>query len=312
MKRYKYGCLFAFVIITSIFTSCNEESIDNVNDPIPYEPIAGYETSDDVAADHLLTRLSFNDDLIDSKNNITGTVGTKVAFAGGAKGNAYSGSSVENRYAIGNGTAKITGLNSFTLSFWLNSANTVPDGGSPGQGKGAQGIFSIVRPLEFWGGINVFLENQDTSHPDRLRIKLMLQNGRSGVEWKGQEIIMDVDDGVNKWVHIVFSYNPATSTASCYVNGALNKTSDVWYASDPGGPGNPNNAPKYGDFEMVGTNGQILFGSHQFETDPPLNNGEDQGWATSLVGLLDEFRIYDSALTNSEVTALYKLEKDNR
>lgn len=314
MKKYKYVFLFAFVIVAQFFASCNDESIDKVNDPIPYEPIGGYEKSDEVAANHLVTKLSFDNNLTDSKANITGMVGTLVGYGVGIKSNAYSGSSTEARYAIGNGTTKITGLNSFTISFWLNSANTVPDGGNPGQGKGAQGIFSIVRDKDFWGGINVFLENQDSSHPDRLLVKLLTANSRAGVVDKEQGIIMNVDNGTNKWIHVVLSYNSVSSTASCYANGLL-VTSTVWYASNSGGAGNPNNAPKYGDFVMAGTNGKVVFGTHQFETNPALNaagGGTDQPWATSLVGLLDEFRIYDTALTNAEVSALYKLEKDNR
>ena len=326
MKNYKYVFLFALVMVAQFFASCNEDSIDKTNDPIPYEPIGGYETSDAVAADHLITKLSFDDNLTDSKSNITGIVGTKVAYAAGIKGNAYSGSKTENRYAIGNGTAKITALNSYTISFWLNSANTVPDGGSPGQGKGAQGIFSIVRPLDFWGGLNVFLQNPNSTFPDRLLLIFDLHNGRTGVAWKDQTVQINIDNSLNKWIHIVFTYNPTSSVASAYVNGvfASNLTgfpyappegvvgSATLYADNPGGLNNPNNAPKYGDYVMTGTNGKVVFGTHQFETIPPLNNGTNEPWATSLVGLLDEFRIYDSVLTNSEVSALYKLEKDNR
>ena len=49
MKKNKYIFFFAFVIATQFFVSC-EDSIDKVNDPIPYESIGGYENSDDVAA----------------------------------------------------------------------------------------------------------------------------------------------------------------------------------------------------------------------------------------------------------------------
>jgi hypothetical protein len=34
----------------------------------------------------------------------------------------------------------------------------IPDGGAPGQGKGIQGIFSLVNPAGFWGGLNLFLK----------------------------------------------------------------------------------------------------------------------------------------------------------
>ncbi|CAM2844536.1 hypothetical protein SAMN05444143_101885 [Flavobacterium succinicans] len=310
MKNIKPISLVTAAIASLFLLGC-EDSIDKVNSPIPYVPVGGYENSDDIAKDHLVAKFSFDGNLNDSKNNISNVEGTKVNFTKGIKGNAYKGSSTEARYAIGTGTSKITSVNNHTISFWLNTANTVPDAGSPGQGKGAQGLFSIVRPTEFWGGLNVFLENPDKNFPNRLRLKLDIQNGRAGVVWRGQSIIMNIDDSLNKWIHVVLSYNATTSTISGYLNGAV-VLAKLCYANNPGGPDNPNNAPKYGNFEMVGTNGKVVFGTHQFETTPPLNNGSDQPWATSFAGLMDEFRMYDSALTDNEVSALFKLEKDNR
>jgi hypothetical protein len=325
MKKNKYIFLFVSLIASQFFVSCNEDSIDEVNSLIAYEAIGGYENSDDVAAANLVTKLSFEGNLTDTKNSISGFVGKNVAFTAGIKGNAYSGSSSQERYAIANATTKITSLNNFAFSFWLNSANTV-DPATAGQGKGAQGIFSIVRPLEFWGGINLFLENPDSAFPDRIRLKLGVENGRDGVAWRGQGVMINLDNSVNKWVHIVISYNASTSKVTCYANGALSANltgfayapaagvtgSAPWFSDNPGGIDNPNNAPKYGDFVMTGTNGKIVLGTHQFETTPPQNNGSQQDWATSYAGLLDEFRIYDAPLSDNEVKALYLLEIDNR
>lgn len=311
--------------MSALSVSC-EDSIDRENLPVPYASIGGYENSDDIAAANLITKLSFEDNLNDKNNNVTAAVPTGVEYTAGIKGKAYNGSSSSEKYAVANVSSAITGLNAFTISFWMNSENTVAPGSTPGQGKGAQGIFSIVRPTEFWGGINIFVENPDDAFPDRIRLKLSVENGRSGVEWKGQSVMMNIDGNKNKWMHITLSYEPSTSTVSAYLNGepAANLSgfayapaggangSAKWYASDPGGQNNPNSAPGYGAIQLVGTNGKAVFGNHQFETDPPLNNGSHQDWATSYAGMLDEFRIYNIALKNSDVVALYKLEKNNR
>lgn len=326
MKSYKKLRYFgsAALIIASLY-SC-EDSIDKENLPQPYAEIGGYTNSDEIAASNLIAKLSFENNLTDSQNNITGGMSTNVAYAAGIKGNAYNGSSSQMRYAIADATSAITGLNNFTISFWMKSENTV-DPATPGQGKGAQGIFSIVRSTEFWGGINVFLENPDSSNPDRLRLKLGVENGRAGVSWKGQSVIMNIDGQKNNWIHVTMSYNAATSRVSCYVNGepaaslvgfayapaAGLQGSAPWYASDPGDINNSGGAAQgYGQLQMVGTNGKVVFGSHQFETVPPLNNGTQQDWATSYAGQLDEFRIYNTALSSADIIALYKLEKDNR
>lgn len=326
MKSYRKLKYFgSALMLSTVLLSC-EDSIDKDNPAIPYVEIGGYSNSDEIAASNLVAKLSFDNNLGDSKNNITSTTSTNVAYIAGVKGNAYNGSSSQMRYAIADASSAITNLNNFTISFWMKSDNTV-DPATPGQGKGAQGIFSIVRPTEFWGGINIFLENPDSMNPDRLRLKLGVENGRAGVSWKGQSVIMNIDGQKSKWIHVTMSYNSSTSKVSCYVNGepAANlvgfayapaaglQGSAPWYASDPGDINNSGGAAQgYGQFQMVGTNGKVVFGSHQFETVPPLNNGTQQDWATSFAGQLDEFRIYNTALSSADIIALYKLEKDNR
>ena len=324
MKKNKYIFLFASVIASQFFVSCNNETIDTINAPIPYEKIGGYETSDDVAASSLVSKLSFENNLTDSKGAITGAVSTNVSYAPGKNGMAYDGSSSQHRYAVGNASTVITGLNDFTFSFWMNTANTVAPA-TPCQGKGAQGIFTVVNPTQFWGGLNVFLDNPDAANPNRILLKVDLENGRNGVVWHSQGITMFLDNSLNTWVHIVISYNSTTGKLTFYTNGDPSANvnrfpyapaegvigSAQLYASDPG-PADINNAPLYGVFQMVGTNGKIVFGTHQFDTNPPQNNGGPQDWATSYAGLLDEFRIYNAPLTANEVKALYLLEKDNR
>lgn len=324
-NKNKLTFLFSAAITSIFFVSCNSDSIDKVNNPIPYESIGGYDNSDQVATDNLVAKFSFEDNLTDSKGNITGNVGTSTAFSTGVKGSSYNGSSNEQRYFVGDASPAILSLNSYTIAFWMNSAGTV-DPATPGQGKGAQGIFSIVRPLEFWGGLNVFLENPDSAHPNRIRLKIDAENGRAGVAWRSQGAIINIDDQMNTWIHVAFTYNAATSAISGYINGKLCANlssfayapaegvagSAIWYADNPGSLDNVNNAPKYGDFEMTGTNGKVVFGSHQFETNPALNNGSGQDWATDFAGQFDEFRIYNAALNDNQMLALYKLEKDNR
>ncbi len=311
-----------FIILGSII-SC-QDSIDEENLPVPYPEIGGYENSDEIAANNLITKLSFEDNLSDAIGNINGATGNN-SYTTGVKGKAYNGSSSTKMYAVANATPAITSLNAFTISFWLNSANTVVPN-PPGQGKGAQGIFSIVRPTEFWGGINIFIENPNATYPDRIKLKISVENGRTGVSWRGQGAIINLDNLKNTWAHITLSYDPTVSRLYAYVNGESATNIDgfayspsggaqgyaSWFASDPGGLSNPNNAPGYGNLEMVGTNGRIVFGNHQFETDPPENNGGNQDWATSFAGKLDEFRIYNTSLSAGDINALFQLEKDGR
>ena len=54
------------VLATQFFISCNQDTIDETNTAIPYEPIGGYENSDDIAADNLIVKCSFEENITDS------------------------------------------------------------------------------------------------------------------------------------------------------------------------------------------------------------------------------------------------------
>ena len=53
----------------------------------------------------------------------------------------------------------------------------------------------------------------------------------------------------------------------------------------------------------------IVLGTSQFQTVPSLTSGATaQPWASYLLGLMDELRIYNKALSGTEVRSLYQLE----
>jgi hypothetical protein len=125
---------------------------------------------------------------------------------------------------------------------------------------------------------------------------------------------------------VVATYDAASSRFTGYINGAIaGKISGmpygpiydgtyIFYAADPGGLTNPNSAPLHGDLVFPAST-QMAIGTHQFTTTPPLNaagGGTPQPWATTYAGLLDEFRIYNKALSTSEVNSLFQLESAGR
>ena len=301
MKTIKLsGFALAIALSFGIFVGCN-----NSDDPAPtLPPIGGFNNSDEIAAADLVAKWSFENAITESKNNIAGTP-TNVAYATGAKGQAWDGSSTQARYAIFNGATAIGSLNSFSFAFWMNSANTVPDTGTSQQGKGTQGIFSLVKPTEFWGAINIFLENPDTAFPNKLRLKLLAENKRTGVQFVTYAPTVNIDNLLNTWFHVAFTYSATTSKFSVYINGIPAGSLDgpyapvggfpgsfIAYASDPGGVTNPNAAPLWGNLDFGGTYNKVVLGSHQFSTNPSLTSTHGiEPWSTTYVGKLDEFRI---------------------
>lgn len=323
----KIFCLTA-VFSMQLLTSCSD-NVDS-NEPLEYPPIGSYNTSDDVNAENLVAKWSFENSIADTKGGLAGT-GKNVAYTEGIKGQAFQGSKAQERYAVYNNATAVGALSSFSFSFWMKSGQTVPDGGAPGQGKGIQGIFSLVNPAGFWGGLNLFLENPDNARPNTLRLKMGIENKR--VAWGGQGPIFNIDGAIDTWIQVVLTYDAVTSRYTVYKNGEKGTTSIygtpygpftdvtgscILYGDNPGGPdgsnANPNNAPLYGALVFATPNlSQVVIGSNQFSTTPSLTTTHgDEPWATDYAGSLDEFRIYKSALNASEVVALYKLEKTNR
>jgi hypothetical protein len=313
--------LTAFLALGYItVASCSDD-----DDP-DLPPIGGFNSSDEVAAANNVAKWSFDNTLTESKANLTGTP-TNTAFATGAKGQAYEGSSTQARYAIYNVSPTVQALSSMTFSFWINApANVNNPNPTPDQGKGIQGIFSLTDPTDFWGGINLFIENNERNgvqNTDTLKLKLFWRNQRTGVVWQGQDPQFFVPASVGRWVHVAFTYDATTSRVVVYKNGVKGGTGSLTgpygpfdgentlYANDPGGVANPNSAPLHGAIQLP-TAAKMIIGACQFSTTPSLGSAGAQPWATTFRGLLDEFRIYNKALSSSEVESLYQLEAAGR
>jgi len=324
MKR-TIGILSLVALAIGISTSCSKKNDTSL------PPIGGYNTSDEIAATNNIAKWSFDGNLTESKQSLAG-VGTNTAFGTGKKGQAWQGSSTQPRYAIYPAGTGVPALSSYSFAFWLNSDSMKTALANPTQGHGAQGIFAYANPADFWGGINLFIENRGDKDADTLRVKLLIQNKRAGVVWQGQGPIVRVPGALNRWVHIVLTYDDASSLFSAYVDGVVaSKLEGVPYQdqapnSSPSGflgysytqyADNPNGftsttAPKYGALALP-AGSQMVIGSHQFTTTPALNTGgTQQPWATTFAGQLDEFRIYNKALSSSEINSLFQLESAGR
>jgi hypothetical protein len=316
-SKFTGMALAASALLVVITSSCSKN-----NNDVTLPPIGGYNNADEVAAANLVAHWAFDGDLKESVSGDAGT-GTNTAFTTGKKGQAYQGSSTEARYAIYNASAGVKALNSYTFTMWINSDSMKKPLADPTQGYGAQGIFTLANAADFWGGINIFIENRGDNDGDSLKFKVFTNNTRAGVNWKGQSPIVWLPAARNQWVHVAVTYDATASRFTAYINGAQAGKIDipygpatggtyVQYADDPGDINNTNGAALQGDLVLPAST-QMAIGTHQFTTTPPLNTGGTlQPWATTYAGLLDEFRIYNKALSMSEVNSLYQLESAGR
>lgn len=299
MKTFNF---LSFMALAFIFlsTGCTKADYgDTVVKGDPPPVAGGFTNSNQIATSNLVAYWNFDGNLADS---VSGTSGDNsgVTFTKGVKGEAYQGSNTS--YATFNPGDAIKTLHSFSVAFWINSPTNT----------GAIGIFSLTNTKDFWGSLDIYQDNGGSGGQAVFKVHL----NNANVPWAGQFI--DTKVSYNKWNHITVTYDAATSTLNIYegatalgLNSAGNPggtVGPVLHGSDPGAPP----VTPYGDIKFVNAT-TIAFGAFQFQTTPSLTDAATaQTWATNFAGALDEFRIYNRALTAQEVSALVTLERQGR
>jgi hypothetical protein len=181
----------------------------------------------------------------------------------------------------------LTNLGSFTLAFWMNGPGPVKDG--------AQGLFSISNKAEFWGNLDLFIENLDNGSELFLKVHMFNAGVPSGNGEQWNEV--KIANGLNKWTHIAVTYNGLNSQFTIYADGQPTAIKDKVLG---GGT--------YGSIKFNNFNG-VVIGNHQFQTNPSLSNHGPESWARPFNGALDQLRLYDRALSAAEITDLYTTKK---
>ncbi|HEU0227980.1 MAG TPA: LamG domain-containing protein [Arachidicoccus soli] len=275
-KIYFIKAVRRFLILSAcLYMSSCQKSFD-ANSYKPARTFGGYTFSNAVAATNLIDHFSFEGNLKDSVSNIA-AVGTGTSYGVGLKGQGLAIGL--NHYAIFTPTAKIKQLSSMTIAFWINT---------PINAAGIQTPISFVNQNQFWGNLDMFFDGQ-SANSSVFKVHAFGNNGTKEAwltSWK-------IANPWDTWLYISLTYDNASSTFSFYVNGTLVG------ASVQTGFGTPNfaNCP------------DIVLGTIQFQTNPSLTSATTaQGWASNVLGTMDELRIYDKALSSSDIKALYQLE----
>lgn len=289
--KFSIKQLLPVLIVVSLInlSGCTKAKYDDDYKKGDPPPIAGgYVNSREVAKEDLVAYWAFDGGYVDSAGGLTGT-NSGTSFTSGQKGQALQiGDS--NYYLFDNPGTVIPGLNSYTVSFWMNAPQNTSYG---------YGIFSLNNPNDFWGSLDIYLDNGSSSDSAVFKVHMNNANATNS----GQFLRIKIGNAWNHWVHMVVTYDNSTSVFNIYQNGtSLYKDPLVLKDGD-------NN---YGALKFPNPT-KMVIGTWQFQTKPSLTSGAtSQPWAGSYQGALDEFRIYKRALTALEVSALFKLEKQGR
>lgn len=252
-----------------------------------------------VAAENLVVYLSFDNEEVQVGKDITFTKKEGTAALGkGARGKAYSNTGAATtskayfEYTLGDNNPFKT-LSDFTVSCWVKCPMPVAD--TPGAaaflslngGDGTMGSFVMLR--EGWGG-------------ESLAMKCYFFDAASA-DWKGQDFVLQKEEfEVDNWFLFAWSYEKATSSIIFWANGA--KIGDsIRYAGPVPAEGEQ---PLLGALGLKGDESKMYIG----------------GWAKAIEstaldfmgyypGSIDELRVFNKALSEEEMLALFRAEASN-
>lgn len=270
---FKNGFILPLVAVV-LLSSCYKKF-----DPTSYQPaftINGYTSVAEVGAGSLVGYWAFDGSYIDSVSNTAGT-GVNTGFTGGFKGQALQGAL--NGYVLSEPSAAIKNLKSFTITEWVKT---------PPPSTGIIGIFSLARTTTFWGNIEIFFENGSTNSNGKVRVHA----GKDGNDYT--YAVDGVSNLFDAWVNLAVTYDASSATFRLFVNGTQ---VNAGTAGTLAGPLN---------FTDVG---KLVFGTVQFQTSPSQTSATgSQPWASYLTGQLDEVRVYNKALSASDLQAMIVLQ----
>ncbi len=291
----KITLLFAVVFIAASCTKVETDDDFTKGDPPPVP--GGYTNSSQVAPANLVAHFPFDGNNNDAKNAVTGGVTTgSSSFVDGRKGKAYKGAS--NAYVVFSNPGPIASLTSFTVSMWINTSRH--DGG-------AMGIFALGKQDgSFWGNFFLFIEGQNPATPEDMFMKLHFEkNNAPFVEhWIEPNGPFRPADMYGAWRHLAWTYDQTTSKVGWYINGQKKDLPPGAESRLADGSGTPLGALNFKNPT------KFVIGGFQNNAGVPFNTPEP--WMLNYTGLLDEFRIYNKALSELEINAIKVLESQGR
>jgi hypothetical protein len=191
-------------------------------------------------------------------------------IADGISGKCYKGSTTA--FAQYAGANEFTKASSFTIAFWIK-------GPPPSAGGGTDFAFSLNAKGYSWTNTKLFLEFEDWSTSAIGNGKFYIMD--NWVEYINANGMPNVFNG--NWHQLAFTYSGNSSTIKAYIDGAIFKTN------------------------TIGTLGPINFGDfNSFTIGGPSQYTHDQNsWMGFWEGQIDQFRLYNTVLTDSEISSLY-------
>jgi hypothetical protein len=193
-----------------------------------------------------------------------------LTYEPGITGNALQGA--DGKAALYLNANDFKNASDFTVAFWIKSAAHT--------GR-TEFLFSIVQPGFSWhqSALFLLLENQTASS---VTMKMGVKD-----QWLEGNFPKPMFD--NTWHHIVYSFNNTAKRMTYYFDGVeVTGLANNQY--------NVANAVNFTDIKQL-----VLGGWNRHASQP----GPTDGWISSFTGTVDQFRLYNKALSATEAMALF-------
>jgi len=287
------------------FAACSDDE-----ETLP--PIDGFNNSNEVAASNLKAHWTFDDTNNErlssaAPNGTFGTVGFETGQIGKALKLTKGALSFPEIAAINTADA----LANFTVSMWVkidNNKGAANEGYTMLFGIFPSGLTAGTVGDFMWGNIDMSVEStwfKPSATPDTLVLKgrFVIKNADGSIN--GQDNRPDPKGnppvGVFKqsgqWVHFVSSWNATTHQFQLFGNGV-----SIGAYNDRGTTG----------ALRMNVPARAVFGNGATKEVGFPNNPDQQTWSPMATASIDDVRVFNTALSQAEITALFNLGKAGR
>ena len=270
--------LLLVISVLTLIASCQKMKKPGLGDypvdaNVPGGPLKFYTAFDGATTDALMNAVDSIRATFASDNPFTSVAGISGKAVQGVN-KKFIKYAKPNDWAV---TAK-----SFTIAYWYKKN---------GQKTNNIGTNGPEYPLSFkssnghWSGANLFIIMEGNNAACAIKVEVVDKTGADNwFTWEGGNTIAGLLD--NNWHHIALVYSAATSGMTLYVDGIANAIVPKW-----------------------GTHGDINIDDSKISEmrigcGPGTGYDTDDWLSSSWKGSLDQFRMYNTALTGAEVMVL--------
>jgi len=225
---------------------------------------------------------AFDGKAVDSVRANFGVDNSSSYAASGVSGKAVQLDGTKNGFVSFPSANDFGIATSFSISFWINITMAQKDNNH------AVGVLAFANSKNFWGNATFYADNNAKSPSDSMDLKIHFNASGNGDNWNfaGYNFAKawpHMYDG--KWHQIGFVYDKAALTGTVYRDGAqFDKQTNQSIT-----------------FE---NSSQLIVGGYQ-EAAGIAGNYAGNTWMAGFPGLIDQVRLYGTALSAADMAGLY-------